>query len=289
MEKKEKTYKSSFYTYNLNLKSNTRKGGVTFSQVLLNNEHSKKGVQMKANTVMYFRKVFKTNVENEDVVYGNVARNIDVQGLEWKNRETAEIVDVQIPIGAVPGLKEVFFAYSEKHHRILIQENPSFSPKVLQEFLSVFFNSFINIEGEHLNVVVEQSKDELKVLKKARKISRVFVKLTYTNDDFNKDSEELMDRLIRESGFGELEINGKSSGNAQIKIEGDLVNGALGLATENGFAIVNYKDEHGKRSKLNTLDHPEIATITVIDKNSALNFAIEAIKKLFKIRDERGN
>ncbi|SFB07310.1 DUF4747 family protein [Algoriphagus aquimarinus] len=289
MQKKEKTYKSAFYTFNLNLKSNKRKGGETFKNIILETEYSRKGVFMRANTVMYFRNVFINTVEGKEVVYGIISRNINVEGLEWKNRETAELVDVNIPDGAVPGLKEVFFAYTPDFHRIIVQAKASFSPKIISEFLSKFFNNFLEIEGEHLDVVVQQDIDSLEVLEKARKISKVFVKLTFTNDDFKKESEELMDKLIRESGFGELELTGKSAGNTKIDLEGDLINGALGLATENGFALVSYTDRAGKKQKLNTLQHPQVSIIEVPDNTSSLIFAIEAIKNLFKSRNEKAD
>lgn len=289
MEKKERIYKTSFYTFNLNLKSNSRKGGDTFNKIILNDEISKKGVSMRSNTVMYFRKVFKEEVEGKKIAYGVISRNINVEGLEWKNRETGEIVDVNIPVGAVPGLKEVFFAYSPDYHRILVQSKVSFSPKIIKEFLQTIFNSFLSTEGEHLDVIIQQDKDSLDVLKKAKKISKIYVKLTFTNDDFNQESEEMMDRLLKESGFGEVEITGKSTGNSEINIKGDLANGSLALATENGFALVSYTDQAGKKKKLNTLQHPEISQIEITDNTSPIVFAIEAIKKLFKMRDEEAN
>lgn len=289
MEKKEKSYKSSFYTFNLNLKSNKRKGGETFRKIILETEYSRKGVQMRANTIMYFRNVFTSSVDGKDVVYGIISRNINVEGLEWKDRETAELVDVHIPKGAVPGLKEVYFAYTPDHHRVVVQAKSNFSPNIIKEFFQIFFNNFLEKEGEHLDIIIQQDKDSLEVLEKAKKISKVFIKLTFTNDDFKKESEDLMDKLIRESGFGDLEITGKSSGNSEIDLNGDLVNGSLGLATENGFAQVSYTDRSGKKQKLNTLQHPQIFQIELTDNTSPLVFAIEAIKNLFKFRNEKAD
>lgn len=284
---KPREYQSAYYTLNLNLKSNERKGGDAFRNFILESESAKKGVPTKSNTVMYFRRVHPTEIDGVDVIYGLISRNINVDGIPWHNRETAELVNVTIPDDAVPGLKDLMFVYIPKEHRLLFRSNQSFSPKVVRDFLQRFISANIDLDKEYATVTLHQSKDQIEVLKTAKTIKRVEVKITYTNDDINEEAADFMDRYLKESNLAELQMVARSRGETKIDPEGTFIKGSLELAAENGYAKVAYIDSAGRKQSLNTLDHPEINRIVVKeDTTSPIAFAISAVKNFISRRKD---
>jgi hypothetical protein len=276
---KPREYPSAYFTLNLNLKSEERKGGITFKNFILESELAKKGVQMRGNTVMYFRRVHNTEIDGVEVIYGLISKNINIEGMPWQDRETAELVNVEIPDGAVPGLKDLMFVYIPEEHRLLFRSNTSFSPNVVKDFLQRFIAANIHLDREYATVTLHQSKDEIEEIKKARLIKRVEVKITYTNDDLNKDAAEFMDRYLRDSNLAEFEMIARSKGSTKIDPEGTIIKGSLGLASENGYAKVSYVDQNGRNQNLNTLDHPEINRIMIKDDTtSPIQFAFSAVR-----------
>lgn len=275
---KPRTYSASYYTININLKSPYRKGGPTFLDVLSDPRVSKKGVLMKGNVVMYFRQVHRATIEGIPAVYGTISKNINVEGMEWKDKDTAELVDVKIPDGAVPGLKDLMFVYVPEYHRLLFRSNQSFSPKVVLRFIEMFVNAHINRDEEYLTVTLHQSKDQVKKLQSAKFIQKLKVKITYTNDGFSSLNAGLVDRLMRESNIPDIEMTASSKGSSKIAPDGAFVQGAIDLAVENGFAEISYVDEHFQKKTIKTIEHPEIKKIEIEgDTNSPIHFAVSAL------------
>src|SRR5690606_28764057 len=271
-------YPSAYYTININLKSPNRKGGKTFMEVLSDPSVSSKGVLMKGNNVMYFRQVYQTEIEGNTVFYGTISRNINVEGLEWKDKATAELVKVEIPDGAVPGLKDLMFVFIPEKHRLLFRKNQSFSPKVVLEFIEMFVNAHINVEEEFLNVTLHQSKDQIKKLETAKYINKLEARITYTNDDFNGINAGLVDKLMKESNIPDVKITATSKASNKINPQGAFVQGTLDLAVENGYAEISYVDNNFRKKVIKTIEHPEITKIEVEDDTSSpINFAVSAV------------
>lgn len=277
------TSNPKFYLLNLNLNSLDRKGKDVLPDFFLLSKKDRKKIPVRGSDTLYIRVAFESIIENESIVYGRFSKFIDIDGKSSKDIETAEELNIVIPSNAAFDLKEVNFILYPEKHRLAVEKSPSISINYIVKYIETVFNSFLK-DGEYLTVTLKQDEDSFERIYEAELIKSLEIKVSYTNDDINKDVANWFDDQLKEGAIREMLIKAVPDKNGNINPEVDIIKGAMELSKENGYTIAKIKNK-GKRSiTINTKKHPEENLVSIVDYNKDPFKFASSVLEFLKIR-----
>lgn len=259
-----KTSTPKFYLLNLNLNSPIRKGKDVLSDFFLRSKKERKKIPVRGSDTLYVRLAFENLIEEEPVVYGRFSKFIDIDGKSSKDIETAEDLNIIIPPNAAFDLKETNFIFYPGKHRLAVEKSPSISINYIVKYIESVFRGYL-MDDEYLTVTLKQDEDSFEKIYEADLIKSLEIKVSYTNDDINKDVANWFDDQLKDGAIREMLIKAVPDKSGNINPEVDIIKGAMELSKENGYTIAKIKNR-GKRSiTINTNKHPEENLVSIRD------------------------
>jgi hypothetical protein len=257
-----KTSTPKFYLLNLNLNSPNRKGKDVLSDFFLRSKKERKKIPVRGSDTFYIRLAFESLIENEPVVYGRFSKFIDIDGKSSKDIETAEDLNIVIPPNAAFDLKETNFIFYPKKHRLAVEKSPSISINYIVKYIESVFRSYL-MDDEYLTVTLKQDEDSFDRIYEADLIKSLVIKVSYTNDDINKDVANWFDDQLKDGAIREMLIKAVPDKSGNINPEVDIIKGAMELSKENGYTIAKIKNKGKRPVTINTNRHPEENLVTI--------------------------
>ncbi|AGI26016.1 hypothetical protein H681_20745 [Pseudomonas sp. ATCC 13867] len=174
---------------------------------------------------------------------------------EATNEDVAELV---IPEHLKPHFKRFQYIFYPKGHRFyFISGKPkhSLSPNLVKNFFLKIFSRPEFAEFGQLSITVQPDPNSLEVMLSLKRISKLKLEIDRPNPDDHEDLEEdILERLNKMNAKTQrmefLEAN-----NVGLIIDED-VRALAGVAEENGYVMVEGKDEDNVKQFLSTKDTP---------------------------------
>lgn len=219
-----------------------------------------------ADKLMMIRLLF----EQDGIIYGKLVNFVALQGNHWFNQATNDIVDVDVDPNLGPNSKEADFYFIPQAHRLAIKKNTKISLSQIQKFFELAFNE-VTDENEEVIVNIVSTKDSIEKIIHANGVTRLYMRVSYSNNDNNEDFEAAIDKMFKEANITKAttELSGKPTNPIRLN-ENSYLGGQLRLCRENGYAEATVM-EGGKRVKISTDSYPEVNEIRYIDEEDLLS------------------
>lgn len=245
---------------NIKLLSKKRSGDDAYKNIITKIHEQKISIPVKggkhAILRTLFSDVFSYKNNNFNVLYGKFSKFTVIDGKDWINLETMDVENVDIPTNKFPNLVESDYIFIPSAHRFVIVKTTSVNIGAAETFFKEAIKQVIDSDEDY-EVVVEQSENVFEEIKKAEIVSKLLIKISYTNADTGDDAFKFMDTQLKESQIGRIAMDVTPDHNKNIKTDTKLISGALKVAQSNGYVeatIIN----NGERKKIETKQHPRI-------------------------------
>lgn len=237
----------------------------------------------------------ETTINGKKSFYGVMAKFLQLESIDWVKSDNIKQLntksDFELPAG-LEGRKGLYeFIFVPSVHKLAFIKKGKIDESLkkkgaplmaMKNILEIGFGQIVE-EGKTVHVDIVQSKHVIDKIFDSR-LLKLDLKLHYSNPSIRNDYEEFMDDLYRGTEADEFVISMTAPKGKAISTKSKLVEGSLGLVRENGSAkAVIEKD--GIKEKINTLDHPEVQEIEVVDFQK--NFFSKLINKVtvFLLKD----
>ncbi len=215
------------------------------------------------------------------VFYGQFVYFTMLEGDLWFDEIGNDYENFKIPVGKHPNPKSCDFYFFPENHRLCFDDTKGVSLNAVLKYLKTTFDLF-KPDGFEPAIEVESSHDFLDELYKAKMISKLEVRLSYSNNDPTEGFEKLFDNGCRSGNVHEVDFTTKAAIGQSLNLNESIVlKAALNLAKSNGEVKASIKDGRGRRKTLNTRNYPKRLTID-IGENNILSLIYDAIKNIFQ-------
>lgn len=269
-----KTSKQKHYRIqilNIKLLSNNRKGDSAYKDIIDSIFKNKINVPVRGGKNAILRTRFFDSYEKEnDIIYGSFCKFTTIDTNDWLNYKNLEVENVSLPEDMFPNLVETDYIFIPQAHRFIIVLTPSVNIRAAEQFFNLAIKKVISPD-ESYEVNIEQSEDAFEQIINAEFVRKLYVSISYSNADTGDDAYEFMDKEIRDSSIGRLNMDISPDHNNNIQTDTTLISGALKVAKSNGFAKATII-ENGRRIKVETQNHPE--TLSIVAEPALLKKSI---------------
>lgn len=217
------------------------------------------------------------------VFHGDISNAIYVNpDSDAIDRTTNEIV----PSGADPnrglGVKIWPFVFVPEFHRIAVVM--PFSEKQVQKFLEKAICCFR--EPDSFAVNVEKDRDVIERIINTPAISRLEVRISYTNNDNLNDWSRLIDGEMRQSNAKSSTtiVTGTKRNPIDIR-QSEMLKAYVNLSASNGYTVATVYDDD-VAEKVDTSEHPLVETV-YYNGNSPVSSIFNSIRRLVTRNHER--
>lgn len=236
-------------------------------------------IHVHSDKYVFIRKLQKD--QRSGFYYGTFSRITRIEG-DWINTTTKEIVEFNIPNDAGANLKEVDFVFEPKCHRLALRRSAAFSLKVIVKFLTLGLEH-VKDTGSQVTVDIEKSEDVIQKIYNAKRVKKLSVSISYTNDDFEEDYGDWMDELLKDSRINNLDYKAKADASGNIDVDSKFVKGTLELSKNNGNAVASIVNENNKTETIKTREYPRVDNVKIdADIADNYNFAKATSDKLME-------
>lgn len=215
--------------------------------------------KLKANTYSDRYTLIRTQFHYESVIYGFLSNAIfidpDKDALDTTTNEFV-LSNIDSSKGYMP--KDWDYWFFPEYHRLVFPERAS------ETQIEKFFNeTFCTIIGEgNFKINIEKDQETIEQILNASTITRLYVKISYSNNDNVDKWEKLIDDDIRASESKDIEVQASGKKNAPIQLsKSNMLTSFVNLSRSNGIAIATTVDENGKTKKIDTTEHPLIKSV----------------------------
>lgn len=284
MAKKVREKKFNIQLVNIKLLSNKRKGKDAYKDILYKIHENKISVPVRggkhAIIRTLFSDVFSLKGDNIDVYYGKFSKYTVIDGKDWINIDTMDVEsDVEIPANKFPNLVETDYIFIPEAHRFIIVNISGVNINAVNEFFTEALKQVIDFDEDY-EIVIEQSEDIFDEIKRAEIVTKLFIRISYTNADAGNDAFEFIDKQIKQSQIGKLSMDISPDHEKNIQTDTTLISGALDVAKSNGYAVAKVEN-NGIKKKIETKKHPK--TITFKSQEALLRKkAFDLVMGLFR-------
>jgi hypothetical protein len=256
---KIKTIKSNYLGINIRLKSNNRKGDSAYVELI--NKIAELGYEkISLDKAMTIRTLFRNTADFKGTshmyFHGKLTKFTFLDGGNWLNLKNKDLENYDLPVNLYPNACDADFVFIPSAHRFFIKINNKISLISLMKFLSAALNTVVPSD-ELFEVTMLQSQDVIDEILSSKKLSRLKVNISYTNDDLGDIAEVDIDDLLRGAQVGNLDMILKPDQNEYLDTQSNFVKGVLKVAKDNGSAEASIENIEGKTYKINTSEHPE--------------------------------
>lgn len=225
----------------------------------------KKTISTFGDRFTRIRTLFKSNDSN--VIHGDFSNAVffDPQDSALDS-STNEIV----PGGTDPnkglGLKTWSYYFFPEYHRLIIDSDASES-QVLK-FLDEAFNMYLGSDEYQINT--EKDKEVIERIISATSLSKLYVRVSYSNNDNMDGWKAMIDQQLRKSRTKTASLDLSATKKAPIDVtQSELVTGFIELSASNGYAEASEIGENGVINHIKTAEHPMIRVVEYIDDPSS--------------------
>ncbi|WP_224994523.1 DUF4747 family protein [Cesiribacter sp. SM1] len=276
----ERTFEVSYYTFNIKEYSNL-KGPDSYANLIHELYKNKIKIKTRGDSHLIIRSLSETTLNGEIILYGNLTKFTWIEGNHWFNFDTMEIENYEIPRNLFPNSKETEFVFVPSCHRFSVRRDPSINPNSVLKFLNDGLN-YANPEGSKIIINIEQSSDIFDRIYSAKKVERLNVNISYTNDDFSEGYEEWMDKMLKDANIQEFSYKAVADESNNINVNNKLVKGTLELAQNNGSVDAKIVNESGRKETIHTSEYPRVDKAKVNTRKDRFSFAVSVASQLIE-------
>lgn len=230
----------------------------------------------------------RDGVQHRDLFHGQILvwAKIDTEG-KWLNTETdkeatteeKQAVEEALPDNLEPNFRPFTYVLDQKRHLVFIESKNElgqrFSPRRAERFFSRLFET---LSGEMPSVDVtvvpeEETLDKIFAIKKLRKLE-IFIKRP-NPDDLGDEYARIMQELESE-GAQSQKIEKVKAPKMPSLTPSEETKTLAKIASTNGYAAGEGKDESGTPIFVSTEEHPKIRKLEV--RTSAFSTILSALR-----------
>ena len=203
---------------------------------------------------------------------------------DWYHRKDKILTKVDFDPELSPNVKNSEYFFIPEAHRLCLSLTSSgiaISQIIL--FLEAAIRRVVS-EDQTVEVIQEKSEDVIGRILKSKFLTKLDIRISYTNDDLNKDFAEFLDQDLKDGQVRNLDLSANSFQKDFIDItQSKLLKGALELSQSNGYAEAVTK-ESKKSTKISTKEYPREEIIHSTEGSEHID-VYNRIKNLFRNND----
>lgn len=236
----------------------------------------------------HYYTLVKLDKIDPDTSYGIITKFVDLEGIDFINRETGELIAYPIPSNVAGKVNDYEFLFFPKYHRFALIKSGKIDESIkkagaplkkMAEIIEMAFDAGLDA-GSNQKAVVEIVQDSFIFEEIFRsELYNLTIKVSYTNDDINDEAKEAMDSLLKDGGIVEFYAKLEAGKHRTINTDETLPNGLLQLAQENGTFKATIRTEEGHIKKINSVNYPAIEGVT---ESKGSGFFVKIIEKIIQ-------
>lgn len=223
-------------------------------------------------------------------IYGRSAKGLYVSG-EVKNvLKNGEVQKEPNDPDSLIDPNQARYIFIPEAHRLCVEKTSKGpSPSDIEKYLNHFLNKLIDKE-DIIEIVLEKDTRAIEEIFNAISVYEISYKISYTNEDLNKDLAKLFDDELKENNIGELTVNAKADNKQEgLKIDkSPILGGGLKLAESNEEirrAVIIPKNAKKKKTVTNQ-DIPKLIDLRFKDQD---NFWLIWYNKILTLYRKQAN
>ena len=210
------------------------------------------------------RRFIRDRVGNTEVIVGFITKYTIIENGKWidLNDPEGEGKDVPIPGNTAANSRDTLFYFVPANHRMaLVQRKGSLSPQNAKLFLEGAFKNILS-KGQYVDIDIAPSTRQYQKIVDSKLISRIEINLTYSNNDLNDEFTELLDEELKKSNTNQLKLIATAEKGERLDLQqSSFLQGALGLARDNGEVTATETGPTGRRTTIRPSTAPQRETI----------------------------
>jgi hypothetical protein len=260
--KKKKLEKVHGYIFNIKLNSDKRDTETSISEIFDKVFESKVRQTVTKDRVAFLRLRAKhataagVGFDSSYYVSGRITTVINIDADAWFNMDNFEPDKVEIPQNMKANMRESRFVLVPSAHRLFLESNSDGVARTIAlKFLFNALNSVVDTD-EEVEVIIETERESFENIINANTVKKLELTVSKVNGDTTEDDIQWMDEQINASNARKILVSVEAPKGEGIEIStSKILNGMVGLASQNGHAKAHIVDEEGNRSVVNTNDY----------------------------------
>lgn len=172
---------------------------------------------------------------------------------------TNEIIPSNLDPKKGLGLKNWRYFFFPEYHRLVFDAANTSERQVLK-FLDEAIGFYL-MKSEYA-ITIEKDRQQIEQIIKSTSLTRLFVRISYSNNDNISGWEKIIDDELRNSDSKTAKSEFIGSVSRPIKINAsNLIKGFLRLSASNGYAEAIESKKRGKAKLIKTEDHPLVERV----------------------------
>lgn len=219
-------------------------------------------------------------------IYGRTAKGLYVPGEEKRVLKDGELQKESNDPNSLIDPNLARYIFIPAAHRLCVEKTSKGpSPVDIERYLNHFLSRLID-KDDIIEIVLEKDTRAIEEIFSAEAVYELSYKISYTNEDLNKDLAKLFDEELKENNIGELIVNAKADNKQEgLKIDNSpILGGGLKLAESNGEirrAVIIPKNAKRKKTVTNQ-DKPKLIDLKFKDQDNFLSLWYNKIINLYR-------
>jgi len=164
-------------------------------------------------------------------------------------------------------------------HRILLPIKSKLTPEQLKLYFEQALYKIYESE-DYFNVDIAKSEEEVNKIYKLKKLNKLILEISYTNDDLAQDEKLFMDSLLKEADVNKYKGEFRSENSDSLNMNSKIIKGGIELSKENGELIATGINDFGNKETINTKNKFEEVKFKIIkDLDPLVSLLKETYKK----------
>lgn len=267
--------------------SENRKAEEVLENLFLKIKAEKIRVKVTSDRTGLIRAIFKHEVDGVKALRGVLSTCIDLGEDDWLNLEKLERAEYHVPDNLKARLVENDFVIIPNAHRMFFALNKGAGVKNISinqviAFLSGALSQVLEAD-ELPDINVHTDRETFMQIMQSSVVENLFVSVTRTNDDNNKEAKEAYDNLMKRVRTRKIETKLEAEDPViGLDTSDGFIVGALEMAEDNGFAKSKLLDPEGKRRVVSTREYPRkfklLGTEPGMDVNNVVRFIMQTFR-----------
>lgn len=198
------------------------------------------------------------NLEN-NIIHGFFSNSVFINPKDDAlDTETNEIVPSNVDPKKGLGLKNWEYFFFPEHHRLVIDDRLPLQQiiKFLNEAIKDYYTK------DEYNITVEVSTDVINEIITSEALTKLFVRVTYSNNDNYDGWSGIIDEQFKDGCVKNVILNASGTKKNPINISNSpMLQGYVQLSSSNGFTEAVVLENDGSGRTIRTDEHPLVKTI----------------------------
>jgi len=274
---KPTTYR--FFVLNIKIISDKPVKAQSYKDLFVNSFKNKTMGRIRGERFGIIRQLFSK--QNTLYIYGTFCSFVKIEGLAL-DLESMDIVEYEIPKNILPNAKETRFVFYPELHRLAIYAGGEVSIYAIINMLRDMLMKTIG-EENRIDIVIEQSVDGFNRILDAAEIRSLYIEVSPSNGDLNKDYVKFVDNDLKNGNLDQLKMEMRPRGKSSLNYEGSqILQGVMGMARSNGFAKAQIITKDNKHEKIETTEYPRNFSVICVKEEDAMLEMYNELKSEYK-------